>query len=226
MKKVIFTLLITCVLSAMALAQASFSMTPNPANCSAPPDLFDVPAYSKIKNKTNKPINMRWNRRIIQLPQGATCAVCDLTACYDASVSTADFTLDANAEGEISVHFYNNEEVPGMGIVNLKMTNLAVPADTVTVVFTYNAKLSAEERELANRVIVAPNPVKDFVQLQNADDLVVAVRILAQDGREIAYLQATPDQRYDLAHLPTGLYYLTMESKKGQLLRAVEIKKL
>jgi hypothetical protein len=149
-----------------------------------------------------------------------------LTACYEETTSTAEFTLDANAEGEISVHFYNNEEQPGMGIVNLKMTNTAVPADTVTVVFTYNAKLSAQERELANRIIVAPNPVKDFVQLQNATDFVGAVRILAQDGREIAYLQATPDQRYDLAYLPTGLYYLTMENKKGELLRAVEIQKL
>ncbi len=225
MKKIIFTLLITCVLASMALAQASFTMTPNPANVTAPPTLFDAAAYSKIKNNTNKPLNMRWNRRIIQLPDGATCAVCDLTACYDETVSTADFTLNANAEGEISVHFYNNDEVPGMGIVNLKMTNLAVPADTVTVVFTYNAKLSALERELANRIIVAPNPVKDFVQLQNAAELVGAVRILAQDGREIAYLQATPDQRYDLAHLPTGLYYLAMENQKGQLLRAVELHK-
>lgn len=225
MKNLAF-LLFTAILSVNLLsAQTTFSVTPNPSIVSAPPEVFDATAHATIKNISNARDSIVWVRTEIELPKDFTTAVCDCIQCYIAGVSTMSFGIAPNESCVLDVHFYNNQESSGTGIVHLKVTNVNVPNDMVTAVYLYNTTSSAKDPLPAATVRLFPNPVTEGFALENADD-VAGVRIYSlQGGRQVANFEPSADQRYSIVSQPAGTYIVALVAKNGKVFQAVEVHK-
>lgn len=225
MKNFIYTLFIAVLGLNTCFAQATFSITPNPVSVSSPSSQYDTPAYGIVTNLTNQPKNLKWERILIAVPAGLTTQVCDPNLCWFPTVSSKTFTLAGNATGDMIVHFLNANAQPLEGIVHLKVTNVDNPTEVVTAVYNYSSVLSdLSNLNDAPAMRVYPNPTQQNFVLENAE-AVQAVRIFSLDGREVAYLNATSNQTYDIAAYPAGTYVLALLNDAGNILKALELVK-
>ncbi|MDO8367965.1 MAG: T9SS type A sorting domain-containing protein [Saprospiraceae bacterium] len=230
MKNLLFTLLFALGLLQVASAQfqSAYEVHPNPSDTITTSDTYDSPAHGEIKNVSNAPISVRWERHEVYLTPNITTAVCDPILCWISSVSSKTFQLEPDSSGQLTVHFYNAGFDPapgeaGSGIVHLKLTNLGNPADTLTAVYTFST-LTGTNDPPASNVKLFPNPTTDFFTLEKADD-VASMRVFTLDGRILARFEVSPTNTYSIGHLPVGNYVLSFEDKHGQLFQAVEIHK-
>ncbi len=160
------------------------------------------------------------------ITNGCETQICDINLCYIPSVSTRTFVLEPNATGNIIMHFLNYDSIEGAaGVIRLKMTNEAVPADSATVTFLFTSALSSTDNPLpmAN-VKVFPNPATDYFMLENAD-AVQRIRLYSLDSREIARFTATPGARYSVAEQAAGAYIIVLEDQEGRVFQAAELVK-
>lgn len=230
MKNLLFTFLFALGFAQMAAAQnlSAYHVTPNPSDTITTMDTYDSPAEGEIRNVSLAPVTVTWVRNIISLTGNIETAVCDPNNCWFPGVNSKTFTLDPNEEGQLTVHFYNLSYDPppgqaGSGIVHLKLTNVNVPADTLTAVYTYST-LTATHELPEPTVKLFPNPTTDFFTLENAE-AVGFMHLYTIDGREVARFEASPSNTYSIANQPVGNYVLSFEDKNGNLFQAVELHK-
>lgn len=225
MKNLAFLLFATLLLAHTASSQTTFSITPNPALGTGGPEDFDVAAHAVIKNISNVRDSISWERNVINLPEGFNTAVCDPIQCYFPNVNTKTFGLAPGASGAMDLHFYNNLETTGSGLIHLKVVNVNVPTDEVTAVYIYNSTSSTKDPLPKANVHLFPNPTTEGFTLENANE-VAAVSVFSLDGRQVArFLQPTPDQRYSVADQPAGTYIVALLAKNGKVFQAVELRK-
>lgn len=224
MKFYLYTVLLVLFCANIVSAQATFTVAPNPVSVLVDPSVSDAPADALITNLTAHPKNIKWERIIIELPATMQTQVCDPNLCWLPSVSSKTFTLNANQTGDLIVHFLNPQHVVGNAIVHIKLTNLDDPNEVLTAVFNYSSATSGVNDLPKATVKMFPNPTTDRFTLEGAD-AVVALRVFALDGRQAAFLNATPDQQYSLADLPAGAYILSLLDKDGRSFQALEINK-
>jgi hypothetical protein len=230
MKTLLLNALLIFGLASTAFAQNNsvFAVHPNPIDTMNTADTYDTPAEGEISNISNDTIHLRWVRNIISLSPGITCAVCDPVTCWNTSIGTKDFSLGIDSSGQMTVHFYNEfftppPGQPGSGIVQIKITNLDNPVDTLTVLYTFST-LTATNEPAAPRVSLYPNPTTDFFGLEHAES-VATMRLYTLDGREVARFENTLDNVYSIANQSIGNYILSFEDRNGRLFQAVEIQK-
>ncbi len=223
MKNLFLTFLVFSLTITFANAQSAFLLTPQPASASAPVEQGDVPVDAHITNLTNSTLNMRWERRVIELSDSCETAVCDPNVCWSRSLDAMEFGMEPNTTGAMLVHFYNNG-YPCAGIVHVKLTNLGNPADSLIGVYLFNQSSSLNELPAAN-VKLYPNPVTDFFSLQNAEN-VAAIRVFALDGRLMARFDArNSNNSYSIQNLPVGNYVISLEDKHGDTFQAMSLDK-
>lgn len=224
MKHLSALLFLTVFLQAALSAQATFSLTPNPASVIAPAEEFDAACHAVIKNISTQVDSIRWTRTEVELPEGFYTAVCDCIQCYFPGVSTQTFTIQPNATCPLDVHFYNPNMTSGSGVVHLKVVNLKVPNDMVTGVYLYNTSTSTQDPLPAAEVRLFPNPVVDGFTLERADE-VAGVHLFSLTGGRVAYFQPSANQRYSIADQPAGHYIVVLEARNGKYFQAIEINK-
>ncbi len=226
MKRFFTTLLLLVSFSAFLSAQSTFSVSSTEVWTIAPHQIPDVEGHFTITNTTNAMQTIRWTRSIMNITNGCETQVCDINLCYLASVSTRTFDLAANASGSIIMHFLNWDSIVGAsGVIRLTMSNVNVPADSVTVTYLFSSPLSSTDNPLPTaNVKVFPNPTVDYFQLENAD-AVSSIRLLSLDSREVARFTANPGERYSIAQQPAGTYIMVLEDQQGRAFQAAEIVK-
>lgn len=207
-------------------AQATFSVSATQVWKVTDPAIPDLEAHFELTNTTGSVQKMRWTRTIINITSGCTTKVCDLIQCYTPIVSTKTFDINANATGNIIMHFENYDSLPNAsGVIHLKMSNENFPTDTVTVVFLFTDASSGTGQALpAATVRLFPNPATDYFRL-DAADAVHRIRMFALDNREVARFTAAPGTIYPLADVPAGTYILALEDENGRVFQALELVK-
>lgn len=221
MKKQFLTLLLAAAFIAVGTAQTSvFHVAP--AQIDTFSDEEDAPAHGEITNMTGNTINLRWERKVIEITPGCETAVCDPNTCYARHIGVRNLSMDPNEQGELTVHFYRNGNYCE-GIVHLTVRNLDNPSDSTVVVYTLNQATGATELPAAE-VKLFPNPFVEYFSLENADD-VAAIRVYTLDGRQVSRLEVNAYNIYSLYQQPTGVYIIALEDKNGKVFQAMEVKK-
>jgi hypothetical protein len=182
--------------------------------------------YSKIINKTNANIEIRWRRTTLCIGSQNTTQVCDLNVCHATQVSTQKFTLPANDTGEISVHLLNpNTVVPRM-VVRLDYWDVNTPSpDTVRTYYIVNTCVSSTNEPLPAAIAkVSPNPVKNTLGLGNDTD-VANIQLFDLNGRLIRTFTHQTGQRHPVGDLQEGTYAVVLQDRFGRIFQAIQIQK-
>ncbi len=91
-------------------------------------DYAELIANTKIRNNTNTPDTIVWQRIVENLPSmNWTSAVCDITQCYGVTTNTAQFILGANVVKELSFHFYPKTD-KGKGYMVVRFSKKSNPS--------------------------------------------------------------------------------------------------
>ncbi len=220
-----FTLFFALIaVSSLVQAQSALVVEPASVQVNALPNNPDTEAHVNLLNKSTSEIMVKWERTVISITPGCQTQVCDPILCYLPSVSSKTFPLAANDTAVVIVHFLNFSGEPASALVHLKFTNVANPADTVTAIYTFSGASSAKELSKVAPAKVFPNPATDYFQIADADGA-ARIRIFDRAGRQVALLNATPNQRYSITDLPAGAYILAVEDEDGRILQAGELVK-
>jgi len=210
-----------------AHAQASFTLTPQNVTVVVADSTHDAEGINTIKNLQNVSKIIKWTRTVICInPSTAQTQICDLVTCYFPTISTRTFTLGPQVSGPIITHFLKDAGATGSAIVALHFENTANAADSLTSLYVFNTcgDSATHEQLPAATVQMYPNPVSDFITLQNAEE-VAKIRLYTTDGREVAAFNANVDGQYPIAHLAAGTYYMGLFDKQARLFQAIKMDK-
>ncbi|TXK77242.1 T9SS type A sorting domain-containing protein [Mesonia sp. K4-1] len=67
-------------------------------------------------------------------------------------------------------------------------------------------------------VSLFPNPVQNSFQIKTSDEI-ERVQIFSIDGKEVAYFGSQSE--YDISQLPTGMYFVKIQSNKGEAIQRI-----
>lgn len=223
--KRLFTLLFLLLGFLSAVSAQSFSVSATEVWTIAPHTEPDVEGHITITNLTNSTQTIKWERTETQITSDCFSQVCDLNLCYIPVVSTKTFDIDANASGNIIMHFLNPNGIQGAeALIHLKMSNVANPADSIVVAYLFTSPLSGTGDLPLAQVKLFPNPTTDYFLLENAE-AVNRIRVISMQGREVARFTATPGERYSLDSQAAGTYFLALEDEQGRVFQTIELVK-
>ena len=87
-------------------AQTMLTLEPNPVSMVVKSNDLDVAGKASLKNNSKDTLIVKWSRKIENITQGWSSAVCDKNFCYIPTIDTMKLVL---APGEISnmdIHVY------------------------------------------------------------------------------------------------------------------------
>ena len=73
-------------------------------------------------------------------------------------------------------------------------------------------------------VQIFPNPAGQYFSLKNAGS-VSRLHLCDATGKMLKRIPVNPENRYEVADLPPGAYYLVLENKEGSILQVLEFVK-
>lgn len=172
---------------------------------------FELVAYVKIKNITNKPDTIIWTRTENAIPSNWTSAVCDIMQCFGETVSSSEFILDSAREEDMSFHFYpasNN----GIGKMVVRFERKSDPSYYVDIVTTAQAYGLGLKSLTAGTFKVFPNPASDFIILGNEQISEGRFEIYNLLGEMVMQNIFAEKQKIDISTLTKGIYLINIQN--------------
>lgn len=221
-------LLATLFLSIATLqAQQSFSLIPNPVFGEDKDDFMNE-GQAMVKNLSTDTETFRWTRTIIRLDHDSICyvPVTDPYLHWFYAVSEKTFQLDPQQEGPLYVTLWDFEESGCCAIVNMKLKKISGTPDSVEAFYYLRSCLPLAVSSIEKASIeVFPNPAAQYFSLKNAE-MVRYLTICDATGKMLRRIPANSDQRYEIADLPAGAYFLVLENKERAILQVLSMAKI
>jgi hypothetical protein len=224
------TVLIAFFISVAVLlhAQGSFHVSTTYATQQGTIDREVAPSIS-IRNLTNRPLELRWEIKKTNLSEGWQAVVCD-QQCYTSLVQTKTFELQPNEMlHDFKVSFRPNGK-QGMGHLELSLyVDGEQDHSEQNITFSGAAQqqtgiLGASRETGAPKIY--PNPVTEFMYLQDDYDAVKTVEVYNVVGRQLQRFSVSySGQKYDVSRLPRGIYMIRMLDESGTIIRTQRISK-
>lgn len=222
--------LLLCGLHTLSGAQSFSVSTPVVVNTNAAFSGY-VETKATIKNNTNHTLFLEWVRSSESLPSNWEAQVCT-DQCSTPSTPKRGFTLLPKQEREIKVVFYPRRS-SGNGTVELSISNIydysEQPVQLSFQGSAYGMMLnspipapSATKRAIS----VFPNPVTTSFQMED-NDVVKTVEVHNSVGRKVAeFYVNSSNEKFNIAHLPAGIYFVRMISLSGEIVHTARITKI
>lgn len=237
MNKTILSLFILLLLFQGVQAQATLSLTLDEMTIRDYVNLddpdFELISYATLKNEGSEAISIKWERVVIDMPEGWSVLVCDVNSCYEPIVYSniaddigmdAPVPLEPGETTNLDVHIKPNG-ISGAGEVRIDVS-LADNPDNILISETYlfDALVSSWREFSKARLNVFPNPATDYLEVQGAPG---AGRLVISNilGRQMHSFNLAPGGRYYLGGLPSGLYLASVMNQKGEILKTFRISK-
>jgi hypothetical protein len=175
-----------------------------------------------VRNNTSQTLPLRWVRRNENTPYNWETAVCD-EQCYTPQTSARSLTLLPGQTRTLRVNFYHRG-VSGFGSTDLVLYNPYDSTNTSqTISFSGNAGSVSSNNNISNRsesqtIKVFPNPPTNYIQIDE-NDVVRRIEIYNAIGRKLlSYNVESSGEKYSISALPSGMYFVRLIDKGGDIL--------
>jgi hypothetical protein len=219
-----------CMITIHQLSKAQITIVPSTVVVpEVDPQEFDVVGKSIVKNTSSRGSIFVWEREILSITEGWATAVCDLNACYPPNVNTAEFNLDAGAEGILDVHVYP-DGIEGSATISVKVSDKLNPEEVnFTAIYIFNESSTSVPtvEKITNAIRLFPNPAHDWLSIEQTEAVKVhQIELINMKGQSILNQVLFGSNQIHINHLPTGKYIARLFNADGALLSANLISKI
>jgi hypothetical protein len=224
MKRNLLLLLFT-VISFAAFAQFEFNQTEFDVNFD-PTDNYDVKTDINIANISDESEEFIWNVEVVETTEGWNFFVCDLNKCYGPGLASIDEdgknVMEVEETGIMYFHLAPNATA-GTGIYKLNLTNVNDATDIIqTLTFNFNTVVDVSEEDI-DKINIFPNPVNNYFQLENPNNVVSHIQIYDILGKKAMEFNVEGENSFDVSGLHTGRYFARIFDKDGKSIKVVRL---
>jgi hypothetical protein len=217
---VLFTMLSFTAFAQFEYNQTDFEVPFDPKNT------YDIKTDLVITNTTAEEQDFIWNVEVVEMSEGWNFYVCDFNKCYGPGFAAVDEdaknVLDGNEEGTINFHLQPNA-MAGAATFKFNLTNSTDPTDIIqTVTFVYNTPVSTSQEDI-DGISIFPNPVSNFFQLENPNNVASFIQIYDILGKKAMEFDVRGEQSFDVSTLHTGRYFARIFDQDGKSLKVVRL---
>ncbi|MFZ1715934.1 MAG: hypothetical protein WAT88_11585, partial [Saprospiraceae bacterium] len=142
-------------------AQTMLTLEPNPVSMVVKSNDLDVAGKASLKNNSKDTLIVKWSRKIENITQGWSSAVCDKNFCYIPTIDTMKLVL---APGEISnmdIHVYPMG-ISGSAKVTLRIEQVGSPDNFVSGAYFFNQTTPLKSDVEKDAIQLYPNPAQEY----------------------------------------------------------------
>jgi len=176
----------------------------------------DIYRFTHIKFTGADTTTFVWVREEVNVPNGWETAVCDINLCYLSNVSTEEFKLNPNQEGELYPHFYTNNTT-GTGSLRIVIYEKENPANADTCVYMMRSFGVGISSVVKADIKVYPNPARTTMTVDLPDNITGGtVEVYDMLGNKVLMNNVSGDEHVvNVANLPVGKYVLRYIDQNG-----------
>ena len=204
-------------------AQTMLTLEPNPVSMVVKSNDLDVAGKASLKNNSKDTLIVKWSRKIENITQGWSSAVCDKNFCYIPTIDTMKLVL---APGEISnmdIHVYPMG-ISGSAKVTLRIEQVGSPDNFVSGAYFFNQTTPLKSDVEKDAIQLYPNPAQEYFMVTSP---VVLGRIelynITGDKAKVYY--AYKNKRYYIDDVPSGIYMVRLLNLQQEIVKTVVLKK-
>ena len=219
MRKFLHAFAVALVAVIQSASAQTFTIDPNDTVWVNPPlatlSIFDI--YQA--NQSGSAIDLAWDSVLVDLPEAWDYSTCDLGHCYPGIPAAGGqmIPVDTGALGFLGVNFMPNG-VPGTGIVQLRVYDLADPGNAVLLTWIATTDgVGVDEMAVRADLELYPVPAGDVLHVRGITDPVTDVRIVDATGKTVSagWRQVNDGLSLDVSGLDPGCYVLILNSAAG-----------
>jgi len=209
----ILVILLLSVAGNVVFGQKAYNISPSNSISVSPPDIKDYSSYDiKIKNTSNRELNLCWKRLTNTLVTGWDYSICDYQRCFfsvPAEEQMDPLPADASAFFKLNIKPMG---VKGSGVLQFYVYDCQNPTvgDTVSFYVTVTTTGIASLEKI-NSIKIYPNPATERVFIQPNENgkaqIYTALGEKVLEQNVIAREAVT----FDTVNLPKGLYFVRFE---------------
>lgn len=225
MKQTLLFLFLSFSLNLVAQnANITLEMTVPESSATVVGDEVQVIGEGTIRNLSNEPVTVLWQRTVIELFDGWETAVCDKNLCYIPTIEEMELELDAGEESIFNVYIYPNGISGGAAIVELTATDISNTENRVSGVYSFNQTTTSTFSQRKPEIKIFPNPTTNYISVNDAD-IVESIIVYNIIGRPVKFFSANTGNQYNVTDLPTGMYLVRLVGENNTTLRTVRLSK-
>ena len=218
MKKMLFFLVCSCIMTNVNAQSINFLRDTTYLSQS-----LNAGTYVSMQNRfTNEGVLEMWYKwKMVSLvsPVGWTFTICDCNACAPEGTDTASFNVAAGANC-ILVYDMVHHGIEGLGIGEVKVTNLADSTDNTTIYFVgtiFSTGIYDQMKEVS--INVFPNPAQSTIQY-NTESIISkgSYTIIDMIGKTVCSKEIINSSQgsIDISTLEAGSYMLLLKDEKNK----------
>lgn len=182
----------------------------------------------ELKNEGSDTVLLAWTLEVIEEPAEWQYYVCDTEICYNfnQAVSSTERPNVIYPNESIVVMFHAlPAETVGVGNYKISFFDVNSPDSIlVEVPITVNTVTTSTKNISVKGLSLFPNPATDFFRI-NTGDVVDKIDVVSVVGKKVCSFKAEQGKFYDVKSLNTGMYYVRLLDKSGDVVKVMKLKK-
>lgn len=217
---ILFSMLSFTAFSQFDYNQTDFEVAFDPKNT------YDIQTDLILTNTTTEDQDFIWNVEVVEMSEEWNFYVCDFNKCYGPGFAAIDedskCVLAGSAEGTINFHL-QPDATAGAATFRFHLTNSQDATDIIqTVTFVFNTPVNTSEEDIAG-ISIFPNPVSNFFQLENPNNVVSYIQIYDILGKKAMEFNVNGETSFDVSSLHNGRYFARIFDEEGQSLKVIRL---
>jgi len=198
------------------------------------PDEDEVHVNIPVVNEYPNEVDFWWDIERETSPSEWEYKVCDLNTCYLWGFESCPCSMEnAFPSGDTAtmVFYLNPNDIEGTAVVNFRILDDcrknpggSVGYVDIPITITVDASVSTTEEELADQVLVYPNPVSDIFKLKN-DAYISDVVVYNIVGKKMLESSHKPGKSHNISHLNKGIYLVRLLDKSNNIVKVLRFTK-
>mgnify|MGYP002076073804 CR=1 FL=1 len=183
---------------------------------------LDVAAKASLKNTSQDTIIVKWTRKIENITQGWSSAVCDKNFCYIPTVDSMRLIMAPGETSNMDIHVYPGG-ISGSAKVSLTIEQIARPETRINATYLFNQSTPIKSDD-KDAIQLYPNPTQDYFMV-NSPTVIGKIELYNITGEKAKVYYAYKNKRYYIDDIPSGIYMVRLFNLQEEILKTVILKK-